>query len=87
MHRLGRQAGWRAVTVTFERLEHAKHALLGLGPEVEVLEPLELREAIIAAVGSLAQLYLARGRRLESEAGSEAAARQLSRGCHEPSYP
>jgi predicted DNA-binding transcriptional regulator YafY len=49
--------GWRRVWVTFERIEHAHQALLGLGAEVEVLEPEELRSTVAAAVGALGHLY------------------------------
>jgi predicted DNA-binding transcriptional regulator YafY len=49
--------GWRLMTVTFERIEYAAQELLGLGADVEVLEPIELRHMIVDAVGSLARLY------------------------------
>jgi predicted DNA-binding transcriptional regulator YafY len=49
--------GWRSLSVRFERIEHAAPALLGLGAEVEVLGPVELRQTLIAAVDSLAHLY------------------------------
>jgi predicted DNA-binding transcriptional regulator YafY len=49
------------LTVSFERLEYALPALLGLGAEVEVLEPLELRRAIVTEADSLAQLYARAG--------------------------
>jgi predicted DNA-binding transcriptional regulator YafY len=60
------ESGWRCLSVSFERLEYARVALLGLGAEVEVLGPVELRQAIATEAGSLAQLYgrLGQGDRL-----------------------
>jgi predicted DNA-binding transcriptional regulator YafY len=55
------ESGWRCLTVSFERLEYALPALVGLGAEVEVLEPLELRRAIVTEADSLAQLYARAG--------------------------
>jgi len=51
------EAGWRRLVITFERMEHAKEALLGLGTDVEVLEPIELRDEIASAVRSLSRTY------------------------------
>ena len=50
--------GWSRVTMRFERFEDAVVCLLGLGPGVEVLEPVELREE----VGRRAELTAARYR-------------------------
>ena len=47
--------GRRLMTVTFERTQYAAQELLGLGADVEVLEPLRLM--IVDAVGSHARLY------------------------------
>jgi predicted DNA-binding transcriptional regulator YafY len=49
--------GWRQLTLTFERLAEARTALLGLGDQVEVLGPLELRSSISRAARRLAELY------------------------------
>jgi len=49
--------GWRRLTVTFERIEYARQGLLGLGADVEVLAPLELRDMMAAAGAALARLY------------------------------
>jgi predicted DNA-binding transcriptional regulator YafY len=49
--------GWRRLSLTFERPEYAQQVLLGLGSEVEVLEPAELREGIVAVAHALASLY------------------------------
>jgi predicted DNA-binding transcriptional regulator YafY len=51
-------AGWAALTLPFENIEQAALALLGLGPEVEVLEPAALR----AQLGTLAGEVVARAR-------------------------
>jgi predicted DNA-binding transcriptional regulator YafY len=49
--------GWKRLWITFERIEHAGQALLGLGAEVEVLEPEELRSTMAAAAAALSELY------------------------------
>ena len=50
-------ADWRTLTVPFERPEHAHRDLLGLGDQVEVLDPPELRERIGATALTVAALY------------------------------
>jgi predicted DNA-binding transcriptional regulator YafY len=49
--------GWVRVTMTFERLEWAERRILGLGPDVEVLEPAELRERVAASARATANRY------------------------------
>jgi len=50
---------WLALIVPFERPEHAHRDLLGLGDQVEVLSPAELRERIAATARTVAALYMA----------------------------
>lgn len=52
-------AGWVTATVPIESTTHAHGEFLKLGAEVEVLEPLELRERIAATAAALAALYVA----------------------------
>ncbi len=51
------QGEWTTVQVPVESLEHAVVDLLRLGPEVEVLEPPELRERVIARIAAMAAVY------------------------------
>ena len=46
---------WTTVRVPVESLDHAVVDLLRLGPEVEVLEPPELRERVIARIAAMAR--------------------------------
>ncbi|MEU4442847.1 YafY family protein [Actinosynnema sp. NPDC050801] len=48
---------WTTVRIPVESLEHAVVDLLRLGPEVDVLEPPELRERVIARITAMAALY------------------------------
>ena len=50
-------AGWATTTVPIESVPHAQHALLQLGAEVEVLEPAQLRAAIMAQAAALLARY------------------------------
>ncbi|MGO9559247.1 MAG: helix-turn-helix transcriptional regulator [Acidimicrobiales bacterium] len=61
------EEGWRRLKVTFERLEYAAQELLGLGSDVEVLEPAELRATMVTAADSLARMY---GRTLDDLVGA-----------------
>jgi predicted DNA-binding transcriptional regulator YafY len=45
------------VVAQFDGLDHAFHALLAYGPDVEVLEPPELRARVARAVNDAAALY------------------------------
>jgi predicted DNA-binding transcriptional regulator YafY len=49
--------GWVRASLTFERLEWAENALLGLGPGAEVLEPAELRASVAASARAIAARY------------------------------
>lgn len=51
--------GWVTVTLPIETNQHALHAILQLGPDAEVLEPLELREMFARAAAGLARMYSA----------------------------
>ena len=49
--------GWASTVVPIESLRHALHALLQLGPDVEVLGPPQLRELVADAARELAARY------------------------------
>lgn len=49
--------GWVTVTLPVESLDVARGQLMGLGPELEVLEPAALRAGIAAAAARLHALY------------------------------
>jgi predicted DNA-binding transcriptional regulator YafY len=49
--------GWVSTELPIESVQHATHALLQLGPEVEVLAPAELRESIGTAARALVARY------------------------------
>lgn len=49
--------GWQVMHVTFERLEYALGPLLRMGAEVEVLEPQELRDAVVSTARSILDRY------------------------------
>jgi predicted DNA-binding transcriptional regulator YafY len=49
--------GWKQLRVPFDTLEHARAQLLGLGAQVEVLEPRRLRESIRQVVADMSRLY------------------------------
>ncbi len=54
----GRGAGdWRTVEVPIESIDHAHTQILGLGTEIEVLEPPELRRRLATTAAGLAALY------------------------------
>lgn len=49
--------GWVRTVLPTESITHAVHQLMQLGPDVEVLEPVELRERIMTAASGLVELY------------------------------
>jgi predicted DNA-binding transcriptional regulator YafY len=49
--------GWVTAVVPIESLPHAQSSFLGLGAEVEVVEPESLRAAMANAAAGLARLY------------------------------
>ncbi len=49
--------GWATTTLPIESLRHGEHALLQLGPDVEVLDPSELRVAVARAAAATAARY------------------------------
>ncbi|GHO56831.1 helix-turn-helix transcriptional regulator [Ktedonobacter robiniae] len=49
--------GWHLISMTFHSLLHAQAVVLGMGNLLEVLEPLELREAIRAQAQQIVALY------------------------------
>jgi predicted DNA-binding transcriptional regulator YafY len=52
--------GWSKVTVRFETLEEASEYALGFGPDLEVLEPEELRERVVRRARETAEFYAER---------------------------
>lgn len=50
-------AGWTVTTVPIESVDHAQHALMQLGAEVEVLAPDALRDAIAASAREMTRRY------------------------------
>jgi predicted DNA-binding transcriptional regulator YafY len=53
--------GWQQVSMQFDVAEEACVYLLGCGPQIEVLEPLELREMVIRQAEAVVAFYTARG--------------------------
>ena len=51
------EADWRKAVIVFQVEEMACEGLLGLGANVEILEPLELRQKIIAQAEKLIAFY------------------------------
>ncbi|MCP5099836.1 MAG: YafY family transcriptional regulator [Chloroflexi bacterium] len=49
--------GWRVLDYTFERIEQAQAAILGMGTAVEVVEPRELRDNVSKIAANIATLY------------------------------
>ena len=49
--------GWLLVTAEFHTLPHACETLLSYGAAVEVLAPLELRDAVISASRAIVAIY------------------------------
>ncbi len=49
--------GWRQITLNYDSIEWARNNLIKLGPEIEILDPPELRQSIIELAASLVQLY------------------------------
>lgn len=69
------QVGWDAAAdasgrarldLPFEKLEYARAALLGFGPDVEVIGPAELRAQMAEAADGLSALYVASSPKLLS---------------------
>jgi predicted DNA-binding transcriptional regulator YafY len=49
--------GWARTVVPIESVRHAQHALMQLGPDVEVLEPAELRDLVAASAYAMTRRY------------------------------
>lgn len=60
--------GWATTTVPIESVRHGHHALMQLGADVEVLEPVELRELVAESGRAMAQRYA-----VPSSAGGDSA--------------
>ena len=45
--------GWSPLDLPIETIDRAALVLLGIGPEVEVVEPVELRQSIGAIAGQI----------------------------------
>jgi hypothetical protein len=54
---IGDDQGWRIISMTFSSLLHAQTVAMGIGNLLEVLEPLELREAIHTQAQQIVALY------------------------------
>ena len=51
------EAGWRTITLAFERLEYALHEIRAAGENVEVISPAELRAQIARSARRTAAIY------------------------------
>jgi predicted DNA-binding transcriptional regulator YafY len=51
------EAGWRTITLAFERLEYALHEIRAAGENVEVISPAELRAQIAGSARRTAAIY------------------------------
>jgi predicted DNA-binding transcriptional regulator YafY len=49
--------GWITLHLAFERMENARNMLVGCGPNVEIIEPSELRQSIIELAASITKFY------------------------------
>jgi predicted DNA-binding transcriptional regulator YafY len=49
--------GWSVTTVPIESVRHARHALMQLGADVEVVGPSELREAVVTSAREMLRSY------------------------------
>jgi predicted DNA-binding transcriptional regulator YafY len=52
------QTGWFTLVLRLEDFWHAEPQLLHLGPDAEVIEPIELRERVAGATRAMAERYL-----------------------------
>ena len=50
-------AGWRRITMIYDNPDTARSSLIALGSTVEILDPPELREAIIELAASVVEFY------------------------------
>jgi predicted DNA-binding transcriptional regulator YafY len=53
--------GWLTIELVYESMDAARSDLLGIGPEVEVIEPVELRASLVAQAARVLAYYTARG--------------------------
>lgn len=53
----GAADGWRDVLIAVESIEHGARQLLAFGTEIEILEPLELREKVAAIARAVANAH------------------------------
>lgn len=49
--------GWRQIVLHYDTLEWARNSLIALGPTVEILDPPELREAILELAANIVEFY------------------------------
>ncbi len=54
--------GWVTLSVTFGSMERARAVMLGLGPQVEVLAPLDLRDGLVETARQTWDFYAGRSR-------------------------
>ena len=52
--------GWLSIELIYETMDGARSELLGLGPDVEVIEPAELRASLIAQAERVLAFYTGR---------------------------
>ena len=49
--------GWVTITLTFDSFEAARSSILGLGTSAEVLDPPELRAAVLVMASDVLDFY------------------------------
>jgi predicted DNA-binding transcriptional regulator YafY len=54
------EEGWLTLRLTFDSLDAARGHILGFGADMEVLDPAELRESVIALAAEVSAFYAAR---------------------------
>ena len=76
--------GWRDVLIPIESIEQGARQLLGFGAELEIIEPTQLRAAVLRQADDVAALY--RGRAADAPPRRPRAAQRYS-ACTSPTNP